>query len=56
MSAFPTTPVIEAAADVGTREATKRQAIAMYTLMGYSKTDGMLTMSLALVWLKLGWI
>ena len=23
---------------------------------GYSKTDGMLTMSLALAWLKLGWI
>ena len=23
---------------------------------GYSKTDGMLTLSLALVWLKLGWI
>ena len=23
---------------------------------GYSKTDGMLTLSIALVWLKLGWI
>ena len=23
---------------------------------GYSKTDGMLTLSLALVWLRLGWI
>ena len=39
-------------------ESIKRQAIAMHIerAKGYSKTDGMMALSLAPAWLKLGWI